>query len=117
MPRPITVVEVDPFPRRAAAVWTDDERLAFIDHIARHPLAGDEIPDTGGVRKLRWSRLGMGKRGGVRVIYFFYNEGAPIYLITVYAKSVREDLTPQEKQMARRFAEAIKAQYRGRTSR
>jgi hypothetical protein len=60
---PITVVEVEPFPSRAAALWSDEERSAFIDFIAWNPLAGRIIPGTGGVRKVRWSRAGLGKQG------------------------------------------------------
>lgn len=109
---PVTVVEVDPFPARAADIWSDAERLDFIDYIARHPELGDEIPGTGGVRKIRWSRRGVGKRGGVRVIYFYYHEGAPIFLLTVYAKARQEELTPKQKKAAAQFARAIKEIYR-----
>ena len=112
--RPVTVVEVDPFPARAAAVWSDDERHEFINFIAQNPEAGDEIPGTGGVRKLRRSRKGTGKRGGVRVIYFYYNEGAPIFLLTVYAKAKQTDLTPEQKRAVAQFARAIKDLYRAR---
>ena len=63
---PITVVETPQFPRQAGDVWTEDERTGFVDFIARNPEAGDVIPETGGVRKLRWRRQGSGKRGGVR---------------------------------------------------
>jgi len=66
--RPITVVEVEPFPAKAAEVWNDEERLEFISFIAYNPDSGDPIPGSRGVRKVRWSRSGTGKRGGVRVI-------------------------------------------------
>lgn len=71
------------FIRDAADIWSEEERTAFIDYIARNPEAGDIIPDTGGVRKIRWSRRGSGKRGGVRVVYFFYEFGQPLYLLMI----------------------------------
>jgi hypothetical protein len=95
--RPITVAETAAFMRQAAEVWGEAERLAFVDFIARNPEAGDLIPETGGIRKVRWGRPGSGKRGGVRVIYFYYHADAPIYLLMVYAKSRREDLSPDAK--------------------
>ena len=66
-----TVIETPTFQKQAAAaLWTDDEREAFIDFIAADPNAGDVIPGADGARKLRWQRPGMGKRSGARVIYF-----------------------------------------------
>jgi hypothetical protein len=56
--------------RQAEQVWTDAEREEFVNFIAGKPEAGDLIPETGGVRKVRWGRGGSGKRGGARVIYF-----------------------------------------------
>jgi hypothetical protein len=76
--RPITVAETAVFMRQAADVWTEQERLIFIDFIARNPEAGDLIPQMGGVRKVRWSRQGTGKRGGVRVIYFYHAPDMPL---------------------------------------
>jgi hypothetical protein len=67
--RYITVAETPLFVRQAAEVWDESEREAFIEFIARNPEDGDLIPETGGVRKIRWSRAGSGKRGGARVIY------------------------------------------------
>lgn len=67
---PVTVVELPIFQRQARDVWDDAEREVFIDYIARNPEAGDVIPETGGVRKVRWTRQGSGKRGGTRVVYF-----------------------------------------------
>jgi hypothetical protein len=84
---PITVVEVAPFPAKAAEVWSEAERLEFIVFIANNPEAGDIIVGSGGIRKVRWNRPGMGKRGGVRVIYYFFDESMPLFLMTVYPKT------------------------------
>jgi hypothetical protein len=107
--KPVTVAETPLFIRQAAAVWSEEEREAFISFIARTPTAGDVIPETGGVRKVRWGRAGTGKRGGARVIYFYHDAGRPLYLLMVYAKARREDLTPDEKRTVRAFAAALKA--------
>ena len=76
----ITLAETAAFIRQSAKLWTEDDRTAFVDFIAGNPDAGDIIPDTGGLRKVRWSRPGMGKRGGVRVIYFYHDDSMPLYL-------------------------------------
>ena len=112
--RPITVVEVEPFPCLAARIWSDDERLEFIDFIAWHAEAGDVVPGLSGIRKIRWRRGGTGKRGGVRVIYFFYDDKLPVYLLRVYAKSERSDLSPEEKKLLRPFAEGLKRLRKGK---
>jgi hypothetical protein len=109
---PITVVETAQFLRQAAAVWTEAERGEFVDYIARTPEAGDVIPDTGGVRKVRWRRRGMGKQGGVRVIYFYHNRATPLFLLMVYAKAVREDVTAEAKKAVAEFAARIKRAVR-----
>lgn len=97
----VTVAETPLFVRQAAAIWDDDERLEFVTYIAANPEAGDVIPDTGGVRKVRWSRPGTGKRGGVRVIYFYRDLRRPLYLLMVYAKARKEDLSSEEKRSVR----------------
>ncbi len=73
-PRPIAVVEVEPFASKAKEVWDDDEKTEFITYLAYNPEAGIVIPGSGGLRKLRWGRKGVGKRGGVRVIYYFHDD-------------------------------------------
>jgi hypothetical protein len=107
--KPITVVETPLFVRQAAIVWDDAEREVFIDFIARNPQRGDVIAETGGVRKIRWSISGAGKRGGTRVIYFYHDADHPLYLLMVYAKARREDLTPDEKKTVRKLAAVLKA--------
>jgi hypothetical protein len=87
--------------------------MSFVDFIARNPEAGDLIQETGGVRKVRWSRKGGGKRGGTRVVYFYYHADAPLYLLMVYAKARKDDLTPAEKKSVRAFTEALKLKYPG----
>jgi mRNA-degrading endonuclease RelE of RelBE toxin-antitoxin system len=105
---PVTVIETPQFLRQADDVWAEGERAAFVDFIARNPEAGDVIPETGGVRKVRWTRQGSGKRGGVRVVYFYHNAATPIFLLMVYAKAMREDVAPDAKKALAKFAAAIK---------
>lgn len=88
-----TVIETPVFARYAQAVWDDEERETFVDWIASHPEAGDVIQATGGLRKVRWSRPGMGKRGGSRVIYFLRTEQGEIVLLIVYAKAKFDNLS------------------------
>jgi hypothetical protein len=75
----------------------DADRRAIIDHLSAHPQAGDLIEGTGGVRKLRWARDGRGKSGGVRVIYYFHSEAMPLYLLTMFAKNERANLSKAER--------------------
>jgi hypothetical protein len=87
-----TVIETPIFQKYAADIWSDAEREAFINWLAINPEAGDVIPGTAGLRKVRWSRQGMGKRGGVRVIYFNRLEEGVIWLLIVYAKAKFDNL-------------------------
>jgi len=102
------LAETPLFARQAADVWSDAEREEFVNFIARYPEAGDVIPDTGGVRKVRWARSGSGKRGGARVIYFYHDAGRPLYLLMVYAKARQENLTADEKRAVRKLAAILK---------
>jgi hypothetical protein len=87
-----TVAETDAFVRYASAVWSSEEREEFTTWIANNPLAGDVIAGTGGLRKVRYSRRGIGKRGGVRVIYFNVLEDGTIWLLIVYSKAKFDNL-------------------------
>ena len=90
-----TVTETEDFVAFAAQVWNDDERLDFIDWIAENPLAADVIPTTSGLRKVRWKREGIGKRGGARVIYYNRLANGDIVLLMVYAKAKFDDIRPE----------------------
>ena len=74
----------------------EDELFAFMEWLAVHPEAGKVIPQSDGLRKVRWAAKGHGKRGGVRVIYFWWLAQDRILLLDVYAKSQQEDLTAAE---------------------
>ena len=93
----ITVAELPEYLRRAAKLLSEDERHDIVGYLAAFPKAGDVIPGTGGVRKLRWARGGRGKSGGVRVIYYYHSEKLPLYLLTVFAKGEWVDLTQGER--------------------
>ena len=77
-----TIAELPEFRRNAASLWSGAAFERLINHLAKHPGAGVLIPGTGGIRKLRWAREGMGKSGGVRVIYYFHDVRIPLYLLT-----------------------------------
>lgn len=106
--RPITVAETHIFRRQAEKIWSDAELAVLVDHLATNPEDGDVIPGTGGIRKLRWGKAGTGKRGGVRVIYFYHNTDMPLYLLLAYAKAQATDLTQDEKRTLTALAAALK---------
>jgi hypothetical protein len=91
-----TVIETPTFQKQAGKLWTEEERLEFIDWIAANPLAGDVIPGADGARKVRWTVPGSGKRGGARVIYFNLTEQGVVLLVAVYAKAERSNMPPGE---------------------
>lgn len=93
----MTVAELPEYLRVALRLLSEGERRAVIDHLAEHPRAGDLIEGTGGVRKLRWARGGRGKSGGVRVIYYFHSSAMPLYLLTLFAKNERANLSRAER--------------------
>lgn len=83
----LTVIEMPIFERKWPAYWSAKEHDEFTTWIAQNPTAGDVVRGSGGVRKVRWSRIGSGKSGGVRVIYFARLTQGEIVLLTLYAKS------------------------------
>ena len=78
---------------------TDEELEEFKNFIARNPDAGDEITGTGGARKVRFAAKGKGKSGGVRVITFYTGPDIPVFLLNVFAKNEKVDLTQEEKKL------------------
>jgi hypothetical protein len=105
----LTIVETSAFLRRAEKLLSVKEHEELLFYLALHPFSGDEILGTGGVRKVRFGAMGKGKSGGVRVVYYFFDEVNPLYAIFLYGKHEQADLTPQQKREVTGFAAAIKA--------
>ena len=87
-----TIAETPTFVADANKLWSEEERMEFFVWLAASPEAGDVIPESGGCRKVRWSRAGTGKRGGVRVIYFTRLPSGEIWLLLIYPKSMRDNI-------------------------
>lgn len=96
---------------------TETERAELVGFVAANPEAGDVMPQTGGVRKLRWAAKGKGKRGGVRVIYYHHSESIPLFLLNVYAKSEKDNLTKAERNEMKTLVPRLVAGYRRRMGR
>jgi len=105
----LTVVETSAFARRAGKLLSTEEHEDLIFYLALHPQSGDEIPGTGGVRKVRFAARGKGKSGGVRVIYYFFDGDNPLYAIFLYGKNEQANLTPKQKREVVAFAATLKA--------
>ncbi len=107
-----TVVETPSWIKAAEALFTESERESIVAMIAEDPGCGELMVGTGGFRKVRVSRAGMGKRGGARVIYILRSEEFPIFLITAYAKNEKDNLTMKERNQLVKRAEEIFSKYR-----
>ena len=99
------IVETRAFTARVARLLSDDEYRALQLELLRRPEAGVVIPGTGGLRKIRWSMPGRGKRGGARVVYFWHARSATLLMLFVFAKNERDDLTYQQREALRRIVE------------
>ena len=106
-----TVVETPGYLKAAEVLFTPEERDRIVRTVAGDPECGELIPGTGGFRKLRVARAGMGKRGGARLIYIFRNQLFPAFLVAGYAKNVKENLSGQERNQLARRADEIFARY------
>lgn len=83
----LTVVETSTFQKLWPNYWTEEERGEFAVYISENPDSGDLVRNSGGVRKVRWSRAGSGKSGGVRVVYFNRKKSGEVVLLLIYAKA------------------------------
>jgi len=101
----VLLVETSVFTRRVTVLLPDEDYREFQAELIADPKAGDRITGTGGLRKIRWSATGRGKRGGVRIIYYHLDARARIYLLVIYAKNEKDDLSPTELRTLRRLME------------
>lgn len=98
-------IETPIFTSDLSEFLTDDEYAEFQQYLADNPRSGDVIQDTGGLRKIRWTSNGKGKRGGVRVIYYHLNANAQIRLLLIYKKGIQDNLTEKQKKILRKLNE------------
>jgi hypothetical protein len=100
-------IEAPAFTRRVYEYLSEEAYRNLQNHLAAAPESGDVIPGTGGFRKLRWAdtRRGKGRRGGLRVIYYYFTNGRQIWLMTLYDKGEAADLTPNEKRALKQAIE------------
>lgn len=106
-----TVVETASFMSDAKGCMTDAERTEAISMIAANPGCGDLISGGGGIRKVRFAVGAKGKSGGVRIIYYFHNERVPTFLLAVFAKNARANLTRAETNMLGNAAKMLALKY------
>ncbi len=93
----ITVFETTAYLSRAKDLLSEEEQEAVVQMVARDPTCGDVMAGTGGVRKVRFAVGGRGKSGGVRVVYYFHSDEMPLYLLTLFAKNEKANLTMAER--------------------
>jgi len=86
-------IESPLFNKLVGTYLKDEEYAAFQWDLALHPEKGDLIPGSGGLRKIRWFGKGRGKRGGVRIIYYYKNREGLIWLLTIYAKNENDNIS------------------------
>jgi hypothetical protein len=109
MPALITVAETPEYIRCADRLLSAADRMEVVEYLSANPKAGDLMQGTGGVRKLRWGRGGRGKSGGVRVIYYFHSDAIPLYLLTVFGKNERANLSKAERNELAGLVRMLKA--------
>lgn len=109
MTRLQTVVETEPFLRRAKAIMSDAEREGLIVYLATNPEAGVSL--GGGLRKVRIARDGGGKSGGYRTLYVFGGTHMPLFLLTVFAQNEKDNLTKAEQAAAVELSKKLIATY------
>jgi hypothetical protein len=95
--RRISVIETRSYQSRAAKLLTRNEQDRVVEMLARDPACGAVLKETGGIRKVRFATGERGKSGGVRVVYYFHSEVMPVFLLTLFAKNEKDNLSKSER--------------------
>lgn len=101
----MVIIETPTFTRRIQDILGDDEYRLLQAQLVQRPDAGKIIPGSGGLRKLRWSASGRGKRGGARVIYYWFVSNEVILMLFAFAKNEQDDLTPDQLKQLKKMVE------------
>ncbi len=110
----ITVAETNAFQRKVARLLSEQEREDLVSYLSEHPNVGVIMEGTGGIRKLRWARSGGDKSGGVRVIYYFHDEFMPLYLLAVFGKNEKANLSKEERNLLAKSVKKLVVSWRQR---
>jgi hypothetical protein len=108
-----TIVELPEFLRKSRKLLRGSERQSIINYLALHPESGALLQGTGGIRKFRWSAQGKGKSGGVRVIYYHHNDTMPLFLLTVFGKGEKANISKGERNELATFSSLLVRNYGG----
>ncbi|MDH5388371.1 MAG: type II toxin-antitoxin system RelE/ParE family toxin [Gammaproteobacteria bacterium] len=108
-----TIVELPGYLSKSEKLLSPFESRSIINYLASHPASGDIMQGTGGIRKLRWSANGKGKSGGVRIIYYFHNELMPLFLLTLFGKGEKANLSKAERNELAKLTSLLIKNYGG----
>jgi hypothetical protein len=100
-------IETPTFTRQILALLPDDDYRGLQNELMENPERGDIIKGGGGVRKVRYAAMGHGKRGGIRVIYYWLRDDGQIYMLLAYPKSEKDNLTDKETALLRDFVKDV----------
>ncbi|MCC8465619.1 MULTISPECIES: type II toxin-antitoxin system RelE/ParE family toxin [Photorhabdus] len=103
----LVFIETPVFSRERAELLTDDEFRLLQEHLLKNHDQGNTISATGGCKKIRWQRERIGKRGGVRIIYYAITKTGRLYLLLIYPKNKKDDLTPKEKEVLKAISNKL----------
>ena len=101
----MVIIETPTFTRQIKELMPDDLYRELQEALWINPTLGALIPRSGGLRKVRWQLPGKGKRGGVRVIYYWYEPQVQLYMLLAYGKSEQDDLTPKQLKLLKTLVE------------
>lgn len=111
---PITIAELKSAQRDLAKLLSSEEADRLFDFLAVNPESGNVIPETGGVRKLRWMGQGKGKSKGIRICYYYHDLNMPLFVLAVYGKGEQLRLTKREEREMSDFVAELKTKYRAK---
>ena len=106
-----TIVELPEYIQRSSRLLNVSDKKGIINYLASHPQSGAVMQGTGGIRKFRWATGNKGKSGGVRVIYYYHNKSIPLFLLTVFGKNEKDNLSKSERNDLAKFANLLSKNY------
>lgn len=109
----ITIAETKEYFNKAKILLSDKEQANIIDYLSAHPKSGEVLQGTGGIRKLRWGRSDQGKSGGVRIIYYYHNENMPLYILTLFGKGQKTNISKAERNELAKLVKILKNFWSG----